>query len=59
MNIFVGSFAGPIVRHGMGAAGAWLVAQGVAEPGQLQEVSGALMTLGALGLSFLEKKIRF
>ena len=46
-----GAIIGGVVRHVVGAAGAVLVAKGVAEPGQIQEIAGALSTLIAVGWS--------
>lgn len=44
-----------IVRHVLGAAGAYLIAIGVVDEGLVAEVTGALMTLAAVVWSLLAK----
>lgn len=58
-SLIFGSIAGPLIRHGAGALGAWIAANGVADAETAQAVGGSIMTLGAFGISLLEKKLRF
>lgn len=58
-GLIFGTVLGPLLRHGAGAGGAWLVAQGLADESTSQQVSGALMTLGAFGVSLIEKRWRW
>jgi len=50
-----GAIIGGVVRHIVGAAGAVLVAQGVADADQVQQISGAISTLIAVGWSIKQK----
>jgi hypothetical protein len=47
---------GPIIRHLAGAAGAILASQGLIEGGQVEAVSGAVLTLAMVAWSLFDKK---
>lgn len=50
-----GAVLGGVVRHFVGAAGAVLVAQGLADADQVNAAAGALSTLIAVGWSIKQK----
>ncbi len=50
------TLVGPIIRHLAGAAGAILASQGLIEGGQVEAVSGAILTLAMVVWSLFDKK---
>jgi hypothetical protein len=44
-----------ILRHVLGAAGAYVVARGLATEGMVQEAAGAVLTLVAVAWSMIDK----
>lgn len=65
-NLLVGDYLGSVVRHGMTAAGGFLIAKGLATPdtinGAMPElielVMGVFTAAIGQGLSFANKKIK-
>jgi len=45
-----------LIRHGLTAAGGFLVAKGLASTDQIGEVAGALVTIIGFGLSMLKNR---
>jgi len=45
-----------LIRHGLTAAGGFLVAKGLASADQIGELAGALVTIIGFGLSMLKNK---
>ncbi|AUQ50017.1 hypothetical protein PhaeoP83_01744 [Phaeobacter inhibens] len=58
-NIFFSSFLGPMIRHGATVLGGYLVAEGMADADTAQQIVGGLTAAGGVGLSYLEKRLRF
>jgi hypothetical protein len=55
MNILLARFGGAAVRHFATAAGGYLVAQGVIDEQSSSQIIGAIVTVGGLGLSWVQK----
>lgn len=49
----------PLIRHGITVAGGYMIAQGHADPDSIQQVAGGAVALTGIGMSWLEKKLRF
>lgn len=49
-------FAGSLLRHAMTLGGGALVTNGYATTGTMQEVTGGIIALAGIALSFLEKR---
>lgn len=45
-----------LIRHGLTAAGGFLIAKGLASAGQVDELAGALVTLAGIGWSVFKNK---
>jgi hypothetical protein len=45
-----------LIRHGLTAAGGFLVAKGLASAGQVDELAGAIITLAGFVLSIIKNK---
>lgn len=50
--------AGILIRHGMTVFGGYLIAEGYADAEAVNEVTGGLIAMFGLGLSWLEKRKR-
>lgn len=49
----------PLVRHGITVAGGYMIAQGHADAESVQAVAGGAVAAVGIGMSWLEKKMRF
>ena len=58
-TLLLGKLAGPLIRHAATVAGGWLLASGYADAVAVEAVSGGLIALGGIGLSIIEKKLRW
>lgn len=47
-----------VLRHSISIIGVWLADNGYADGSSLEAISGALMTIGSLAWSIIEKKGR-
>lgn len=64
MNTIIGTILldkaiSPLVRHGITAAGGYMIAQGHADPEAISAVAGGGVAAVGIALSWLEKKLRF
>ena len=57
-TLLINQFAGPLIRHGATILGGWLIASGYADDATVQQITGGLVALGGVGLSFVEKAAR-
>lgn len=52
------AFAGIAIRHGMTILGGWLVAEGLADAGMVDALTGGAVALTGIAFSVAEKKSR-
>ena len=57
-NILMSKLLGPLIRHGMAAAGAWAVAEGHMDADQVQQMTGGALVAASVAISYVEKAIR-
>lgn len=57
-TLLLGSFAGPMVRHGATVLGGWLIASGHADETTAQQITGGVVAAAGLALSWLDKELR-
>jgi len=57
-TMILGRIAGPMIRHGATILGGWLIASGMADEATTQQITGGLVALGGVALSFAEKSLR-
>jgi hypothetical protein len=55
-SVNTSAIAGLIIRHALTTAGGGLVAKGIISASMLEPTVGAVMTLGGLFLSYLQKR---
>lgn len=55
-SVDTGAIAGLLIRHTLTTAGGGLVAKGIISASMLEPTVGAIMTLGGLLLSYLQKR---
>lgn len=55
-NILISKIVGSALRHLVGAGGAFLVANGLADASSVETASGCAVSLGAFALSIAEKR---
>ncbi len=58
-ELLFSNFMGPMIRHGATVLGGWLMKEGYADESTVQQIVGGLTAAGGVGLSLLEKKVRF
>lgn len=58
-QFLLSKFVGPMIRHGAGVVGGYLMTEGYADAETAQAVSGGVMALGSITWSLFEKRVRF
>lgn len=56
MNLLIMKIVTSLLRHLLTAAGAWLVAEGKLDVGQVETLTGAVLTVVGLGWSVIDKR---